>query len=147
MYFDRDQELEKECCINSGPERRLPVKASDRLGAKGGSKLAASRAKQFPLSSSPDHNGWPGRSMVLKDRKPDDAATEEVGSFDPRSCVVDLKLGSYFSCAVGRKCSHARYSMKAPDDVISLLREMVYSEMSPVQSGHSPIHGGTVAAA
>ncbi|XP_022847634.1 alpha,alpha-trehalose-phosphate synthase [UDP-forming] 1-like [Olea europaea var. sylvestris] len=39
--------------------------------------------------------------------------------------VLDLKRENYFSCAVGRTRTSARYLLKTSDDVVSFLKEMV----------------------
>ena len=43
------------------------------------------------------------------------------------SSVLDLKGENYFSCAVGRKRSSARYLLGSPADVVSLLKELADS--------------------
>lgn len=40
------------------------------------------------------------------------------------SSVLDLKGDNYFSCAVGRKRSSARYLLGSSDDVVTLLKEL-----------------------
>lgn len=40
------------------------------------------------------------------------------------SSVLDLKGDNYFSCAVGRKRSNARYLLGSSDDVVTLLEEL-----------------------
>lgn len=40
------------------------------------------------------------------------------------SSVLDLKGDNYFSCAVARKRSSARYLLSSSDDVVNLLREL-----------------------
>ncbi|CAA7410212.1 unnamed protein product [Spirodela intermedia] len=40
------------------------------------------------------------------------------------SSVLDLNGENYFSCAVGRKCSSARYSLDSADDVIQFLKQL-----------------------
>nr|GMD08298.1 alpha,alpha-trehalose-phosphate synthase [UDP-forming] 1-like [Ipomoea batatas] len=40
------------------------------------------------------------------------------------SSVLDLKGDNYFSCAVGRKCSNARYLLGSSADVVSLLKDL-----------------------
>lgn len=38
--------------------------------------------------------------------------------------VLDLKKENYFSCAVGRTRTNARYLLNTPDDVVAFLREL-----------------------
>lgn len=40
------------------------------------------------------------------------------------SSVLDLKGDNYFSCAVGRKRSNARYLLGSSDDVVTLVKEL-----------------------
>ncbi|CAN1167286.1 Alpha,alpha-trehalose-phosphate synthase [UDP-forming] 1 [Linum perenne] len=40
------------------------------------------------------------------------------------SSVLDLKGDNYFSCAVSKKRSNARYLLRSPNDVVRLLREL-----------------------
>ncbi|XP_078428264.1 alpha,alpha-trehalose-phosphate synthase [UDP-forming] 1-like isoform X2 [Wolffia australiana] len=40
------------------------------------------------------------------------------------SSVLDLNGENYFSCAVGRKCSSARYSLDSADDVVHFLKQL-----------------------
>lgn len=40
------------------------------------------------------------------------------------SSVLDLKGDDYFSCAVGRKRSNARYLLGSSDDVVTLVKEL-----------------------
>ncbi|XP_048332634.1 alpha,alpha-trehalose-phosphate synthase [UDP-forming] 1 isoform X1 [Ziziphus jujuba] len=50
-------------------------------------------------------------------------------SLQEGSSVLDLKGDNYFSCAVGRKRSNARYLLGSIDDVVTLLKEL--AEISP----------------
>lgn len=52
---------------------------------------------------------------VMQDRK----------SMREGSSVLDLKGDNYFSCAVGRKRSNARYLLGSANDVVTLLKELV----------------------
>ncbi|KAF5475262.1 hypothetical protein F2P56_007086 [Juglans regia] len=52
---------------------------------------------------------------IMQDRK----------SMREGSSVLDLKGDNYFSCAVGRKRSNARYLLGSADDVVTLLKELV----------------------
>uniref|UniRef100_A0A151R6C1 Alpha,alpha-trehalose-phosphate synthase [UDP-forming] 1 n=1 Tax=Cajanus cajan TaxID=3821 RepID=A0A151R6C1_CAJCA len=47
------------------------------------------------------------------------------------SSVLDLKGDNYFSCAVGRKRSSARYLLKSSDDVVNLLSDLAEHSSSP----------------
>ncbi|KAK1603214.1 hypothetical protein QYE76_017974 [Lolium multiflorum] len=52
------------------------------------------------------------------------------------SSVLDLKGDNYFSCAVGRKRSNARYLLNSSEDVVSFLREM--AESTTPRAGFQP---------
>jgi trehalose 6-phosphate synthase/phosphatase len=45
--------------------------------------------------------------------------------------VLDLKGDNYFSCAVGRKRSNARYLVRSADTVVALLKELAQFSSSP----------------
>lgn len=46
------------------------------------------------------------------------------------SSVLDLKGENYFSCAVSRKRSNARYLLRSSNDVVTLLKELAESSSS-----------------
>uniref|UniRef100_A0ACD5TF08 Uncharacterized protein n=1 Tax=Avena sativa TaxID=4498 RepID=A0ACD5TF08_AVESA len=52
------------------------------------------------------------------------------------SSVLDLKGDNYFSCAVGRKRSNARYLLNSSEDVVAFLREM--AESTTPHAGFQP---------
>ncbi|EXB54073.1 Alpha,alpha-trehalose-phosphate synthase [UDP-forming] 1 [Morus notabilis] len=94
---------------------KLPCerKSSMKLPAnKNGPKSSNSRA-QRPLSNSEkkiaNHNSGSGRRP-----------SPEKSSWN----VLDLKVENYFSCAVGRPRTNARYLLGSPDDVVSFLKEL-----------------------
>lgn len=49
---------------------------------------------------------------------------QEIMSWHEGSSVLDLKGDNYFSCAVGRKRSNARYLLGSCDEVVSFLKEL-----------------------
>ncbi|XP_020266273.1 alpha,alpha-trehalose-phosphate synthase [UDP-forming] 1 [Asparagus officinalis] len=49
---------------------------------------------------------------------------QEIISWHEGSSVLDLKGDNYFSCAVGRKRSNARYLLNSSDDVVMFLKEL-----------------------
>jgi len=51
-------------------------------------------------------------------------APQEIISWHEGSSVLDLKGDNYFSCAVGRKRSNARYLLNSSDDVVVFLKEL-----------------------
>ena len=50
--------------------------------------------------------------------------SQEIISWHEGSSVLDLKGDNYFSCAVGRKRSNARYLLNSSDDVVMFLKEL-----------------------
>ncbi|KAK7318872.1 hypothetical protein RJT34_03579 [Clitoria ternatea] len=56
---------------------------------------------------------------------------DRLSSLRKGSSVLDLKGDNYFSCAVGRKRSSARYLLKSSDDVVNLLRDLADHSSSP----------------
>ncbi|KAG6523111.1 hypothetical protein ZIOFF_012964 [Zingiber officinale] len=49
---------------------------------------------------------------------------QEAMSWREGSSVLDLKGDNYFSCAVGRKCSNARYLLNSSDEVVAFLKKL-----------------------
>ena len=52
------------------------------------------------------------------------------------SSVLDLKGENYFSCAVGRKRSNARYLLNSSEEVVSFLKELA-TATAGFQAGHA----------
>eukprot|EP00249_Psilotum_nudum_P019213 c27145_g1_i1 orf=266-3322(-) len=136
-FFEPELPFERECNNNGRlpeskgpPEKRSGTKTGDKPVAKGSGKLSATRSKTSSQAS-PDHNGAHAKSANkdgrFKDRHLDDEWGRQEGS-----SVLDLKGENYFSCAVGRKRSNARYSLPLSEDVISFLKSIAssYSELN-----------------
>lgn len=81
----------------------------------------------------------PGKSGPKSSQKPDNKRTTNFNrsngfenggkrsnvSADKVSwSVLDLKADNYFSCAVGRTRTNARYLLQSSDDVVSFLRDL-----------------------
>ncbi|KAI0491564.1 hypothetical protein KFK09_025824 [Dendrobium nobile] len=58
---------------------------------------------------------------------------QEMMSWQEGSSILDLKGDNYFSCAVGRKQSNARYLLNSSKEVVSFLKKLA---MSCSQNGH-----------
>lgn len=116
ISFDRDQactygKMEKSL------DRRLSAKSCDRILAKS-NKMSVVRTKTYPLM--PDRNGsLPSashtRSNSFKDRKYSERYSESEG-------LVNVSPDTYVSCAVGRKCSAARFSLENVNEVVSFVK-------------------------
>uniref|UniRef100_A0A2P2MBP6 Trehalose-6-phosphate synthase-1 n=2 Tax=Rhizophora mucronata TaxID=61149 RepID=A0A2P2MBP6_RHIMU len=48
--------------------------------------------------------------------------------------VLDLKGDNYFSCAVGRSCSNARYLLGSSDDVVTFLKKLSHASLQGILS-------------
>ncbi|KAM3302197.1 alpha,alpha-trehalose-phosphate synthase [Capsicum chacoense] len=98
-----------------GERRSVPKLPSSRTSSK------SSQNRNRPVSNSEkktsNHNGG---------RRP----SPENVSWN----VLDLKKENYFSCAVGRTRTNARYLLNTPDDVVAFLRELAEA---PVSNGAS----------
>ncbi|XP_072966589.1 alpha,alpha-trehalose-phosphate synthase [UDP-forming] 1-like [Typha angustifolia] len=96
------------------PDRRSTGRSSN---SRNNSKTPQSRTPRASYGSDrripTNHNnstGW---------RSP-----QETMSWREGSSVLDLKGDNYFSCAVGRKRSNARYLLNSSDDVVNFLKEL-----------------------
>lgn len=139
-YFDPELPFERDNFCSSGKmgqglDRRLAAKSSDRLIAKS-NKMGVVRTKTYPPTS-PDHNISHARSNSFKDRK----FTEHDALDDS---VMNISAETYFSCAVGRKRSAARFSLPSSEEVVLLFKELAatYPDAPAVKdakedSGHS----------
>ncbi|XP_073300678.1 alpha,alpha-trehalose-phosphate synthase [UDP-forming] 1-like [Primulina huaijiensis] len=54
------------------------------------------------------------------------SSTGDMMTMQEGSSVLDLKSENYFSCAVGRKRSNARYLLGSSAEVVSLLKDLAY---------------------
>lgn len=93
-------------------ERRYSLKIP--TSTKSGTKSSQNKA-QRPVSNSEkkatNHN--------VSNTAPRKQAPEKI-SWN----VLDLKKENYFSCAVGRTRTNARYTLGSSDDVVSFLKEL-----------------------
>ncbi|KAH7446821.1 hypothetical protein KP509_01G077700 [Ceratopteris richardii] len=99
-------------------ERRMGSKASG--GTCG--KASGTRSRSSSAGSADEAlihtNGDQGKAMTSRD---EDLVKQEGSS------VLDLKGENYFSCAVGRKRSNARYSLPSAEDVVTFLKSIAAS--------------------
>ncbi|XP_050370548.1 alpha,alpha-trehalose-phosphate synthase [UDP-forming] 1-like [Argentina anserina] len=147
LYTFFEPELPSEVPIQSIPRPTsvpTPVNPSLPKISTGKSNSKGSRLKkQRSLSTIEKRanigivNAW--RPTLMRDRM----------SLHEGSSVLDLKGDNYFSCAVGRKRSSARYLLQSSDDVVTLLKEFAEGrEPMPVDSELEPVpldsEGGTM---
>ena len=91
-------------------EKRSSLKL---LTNRNGSKSSHSRTQRpLPDKRTSNHNNSGGL------RRP--SPSTEKSSWN----VLDLKVENYYSCAVGRTRTNARYQFGSPDDVVSFLKEL-----------------------
>ncbi|KAI5073451.1 hypothetical protein GOP47_0011464 [Adiantum capillus-veneris] len=106
--------------LNSGASSTT-TKAS--VGASKGSGV---RSRSLSIGSSaeaPVHQSA-GNQSKATNAKDKSISREEEFRRQEGSSVLDLKGENYFSCAVGRKRSNARYSLPHADDVVSFLKSI-----------------------
>ncbi|WOL14646.1 alpha,alpha-trehalose-phosphate synthase [Canna indica] len=98
----------------SSPDKKSSGRSSNIRNNSRGSQFRSQRSPiGFERRMSPNQNiqtGW---------RFPQETMTWREGS-----SVLDLKGENYFSCAVGRKRSNARYLLNSSDEVVKFLREL-----------------------
>ncbi|KAG0485015.1 hypothetical protein HPP92_009094 [Vanilla planifolia] len=105
------------------------------VNSKGSAKASHGRNVKSPLPSerkvslapvNQNNNSTPWRSP------------QDVTSWHEGSSVLDLKGDNYFSCAVGRKRSNARYLLNSSEDVVLFLKELgvACSHKSDVNANH-----------
>jgi len=105
--------------LEKGPlDRRLAAKSCDRILAKS-NKMGVVRTKTTALVS-PECNGSYTECNSFKDRKHNDGETMELDS----GTVMNISGDTYFSCAVGRKRSSARYSLGSTEEVVEFFQAL-----------------------
>ncbi|CAM5999061.1 unnamed protein product [Sphagnum balticum] len=105
--------------LEKGPlDRRLAAKSCDRILAKS-NKMGVVRTKTTALVS-PECNGSYTECNSFKDRKHNDGETMELDS----GTVMNISGDTYFSCAVGRKRSAARYSLGSTEEVVEFFQAL-----------------------
>ncbi len=137
LPFERDRHSSTHLTTNGkldklAGDRRLAAKSCDRYLAKS-NKMAVVRTKSGSLLS-PESNGSPyTRSNSFKDRKNIDRETMELDS----SAVMNISADTYFSCAVGRKSSAARYSLSSTEEVVDFFQALANTYSKPVSEANS----------
>ncbi|CAM6105282.1 unnamed protein product [Calypogeia fissa] len=126
-------------------DRRVGAKANDRVSSKSSSKGGNARPKVSSISSelikencSKDHR------KLVESRGGFAGHEDESGKPTKGSSVLDLKAENYFSCAVGRKRSAARYSLASSEDVVSFLKSIAESYPKTWWNEHSTLDEGPV---
>lgn len=106
------------------------IKASDNFKLpcerKSSSKTAANKNGPKPSHSRPQ------RSLANHDKKTANHNSGTPQRPQPEKIswnVLDLKVENYFSCAVGRPRTSARYLLGSSDDVVSFLKQLANSSL------------------
>ncbi|XP_072979954.1 alpha,alpha-trehalose-phosphate synthase [UDP-forming] 1-like [Typha angustifolia] len=111
-----------------------PANSSKGKGTEGGRPSPDRRCGRSSLSRSNSRNSQPKtqrmpsgserRASMNHNTSTGWRPPQEIMSWREGSSVLDLKGDNYFSCAVGRKCSNARYLLNSSDDVVTFLKEL-----------------------
>lgn len=105
--------------VTNAVRASVPKISASKIGSK------ASRLKKQPSlppleKRAANHGSGIVSQPIIRDRV----------SMHEGSSVLDLKAENYFSCAVGRKRTNARYLLGSADDVVNLLKELVQCSSS-----------------
>ncbi|CAD5179445.1 unnamed protein product [Musa acuminata subsp. malaccensis] len=98
----------------ASPDKRSTGRSSS---IRNNSRMSHVRPQRAPVGS---ERRMPANHNILTGWR----SPQETMSWREGSSVLDLKGDNYFSCAVGRKRSNARYLLNTSDDVVVFLREM-----------------------
>lgn len=115
----------------SGTSTKATGSASSKASGGGRSRsLSIGSSVEAPLQN----NGNQSKAANGKDKS---ISREEEFRRQEGSSVLDLKGENYFSCAVGRKRSNARYSLPSSEDVVSFLKSIAasYGAAAPQLTG------------
>ena len=100
--------------LNDGAKPKPP---GDRKSGKRGSKSCQKRPPQSPDNKRTSNNN---RNYGSENGGKRSSASPDKVSWN----VLDLKADNYFSCAVGRTRTNARYLLPTSDDVVSFLKDL-----------------------
>lgn len=103
----------------SSPDNRKPTgKASS---SRNSSRASQSGSKKSQTGSGSDKRAAPAQRAPIPNAW---QTTQDSVSWREGSSVLDLNKENYFSCAVNRKRSSARFLLNSSDDVVSFLKEL-----------------------
>ncbi|XP_024960156.1 alpha,alpha-trehalose-phosphate synthase [UDP-forming] 1 isoform X2 [Cynara cardunculus var. scolymus] len=100
--------------LNDGAKPKPP---GDRKAGKSGWKSCQKRPPQSPDNKRTSNNN---RNYGSENGGKRSSTTPDKVSWN----VLDLKADNYFSCAVGRTRTNARYLLPTSDDVVSFLKDL-----------------------
>lgn len=99
-----------------------PANIKNTMRTSHGRNQKASLSLERKVSSSSSSTSSNNNTNPSLSKSPHD-----VSSWHEGSSVLDLKGDNYFSCAVGRKRSNARYLLNTSEDVLMLLKNLAES--------------------
>ncbi|KAJ1688031.1 hypothetical protein LUZ63_019421 [Rhynchospora breviuscula] len=108
--------------IKSSPDNRRPTGKTS--SSRNSSRASQSGSKKSQSGSGTDKRAAPGQRAPIPNAW---QTTKESVSWREGSSVLDLNGDNYFSCAVNRKRSSARYLLNSSDDVVSFLKDLADS--------------------
>ena len=132
MPFERENNSDGRHTSNS---RRTGQKAGERAAAKSGNKSSGTSTTKPINSNNAKSNGVRSKGNIIKSSvnngSPSRSSNKKEKTFiedemvrQEGSSVLDLRGDNYFSCAVGRKRSNARYSLPSSEEVVSFLKHI-----------------------
>lgn len=114
-FFEPELPSEPASAVRTRVIEPIKTSATKVSTSKSGSKASRCKKQQASLTAEKRTcnygSGW----------RP---TMREKTSVQEGSSVLDLKGDNYFSCAVGRKRSKARYLVASLDDVVTLLKDL-----------------------
>ncbi|KAH7285655.1 hypothetical protein KP509_33G039300 [Ceratopteris richardii] len=129
LPFEREYTSNGKILDGKGLIDRRPVPKAAGGASASTRSCSAGSFEEAPLQS----NGDRSKATAYKEKP---TSREEEFAKQEGSSVLDLKGENYFSCAVGRKRSNARYSLPSSEDVVSFLKSIAAS-YAPVNVNHS----------
>jgi len=130
-FFEPELSFDGEdgaCVVREGSERRrneyykMSHRAMERQHAKQAKlKLPGSKGHSTMMSSADGRLLGREKSGLMERLSVDSDESVRSGEF---ISILDLNVDNYYSCAVGRKRSQARYSLPSSDDVVIMLKTM-----------------------
>lgn len=112
--------MAKAMLSNSHRLSSLPRASS----TKGGASSSKSGSKATYYKKQRSMSNIERRDLERTSSDPWRTTTRDRTSLHEGSSVLDLKGDNYFSCAVARKRSSARYLLKTSHDIVNLLSDL-----------------------
>ncbi|KAI5384827.1 variant 2, Trehalose-6-P synthase/phosphatase complex synthase subunit [Lathyrus oleraceus] len=134
-FLAKDEDVykffEPELPLESSPMAKAMLSNSHRLSSlprasstKGGASSSKSGSKATYYKKQRSMSNIERRDLERTSSDPWRTTTRDRTSLHEGSSVLDLKGDNYFSCAVARKRSSARYLLKTSHDIVNLLSDL-----------------------